>query len=335
MSFFAPIVANLWETIESYGVNPRPFFEAEGVNITLPLNPSERIPVDKIIRIVRAATEGVDDKLFGLRVGQNIHPSHLGALGFAWLASSSLNEGFDRLQRYIRLLNPAIKLLINADSDTVKITYVLDIELENQSIRADSQLAALVSMSRMIAGKAFNPTSIEFVYEQPDDTSEYFAFFKCPIVYGASGNSIFVAKSDWERILPTGNVQLAKINDQVVIKRLAALDKEDIVSRVKAAIINALPSGEISDDLIAAELNMTTRTMRRRLQDEQRTFRGVLTGIRQEIAEQYIQDKSITLTEVSYLLGFSETSSFSRAFKSWTGKAPSEARTEALSVQTN
>ena len=82
----------------------------------------------------------------------------------------------------------------------------------------------------------------------------------------------------------------------------------------------------MTEILIAESLHMTPRNMHRKLQKEGTSFKVLLTGIRRELAQQYIQDRSKTLTEISFLLGFSEVSSFSRAYKGWTGQPPSEAR---------
>ena len=332
MSFFAPVVANIWETIESYGIDPAPYFKAEGIKLSLPINPADRVPSDKLYKVFGMALEQINDPYFGIRTGQNIHPSHLGALGYGWLASGSLREAFTRLQRYIRLINPRVSLQLEDDPGGLKITYLLDMNISNPSILADSQMASLFTMSRMIAGKNFHPKSVQFMHVQPPDTGEYFKFFKCPLEFLMPGNALIISADDADHLLHTGNPQLAQINDQVVIRRLAALDKDDIVSGVQAAILDSMPSGNISDDNISRQLNMTTRTMRRRLQEKDLTFRNVLTQIRRELADQYIRDTSLTLTEVSYMLGFSETSSFSRAFKNWTGMAPSTARGMAVGM---
>ena len=87
-----------------------------------------------------------------------------------------------------------------------------------------------------------------------------------------------------------------------------------------------MPHGNISDDSVADALHMSVRTLHRKLAELNCNFRAILVELRRDLAEQYIMDNSLTLTEISLLLGFSEPSSFSRAFKNWTGKAPSEAR---------
>ena len=91
-------------------------------------------------------------------------------------------------------------------------------------------------------------------------------------------------------------------------------------------LMEQLPNGQVSDDSVAAALYMSVRTMHRKLADVNQNFRTLLVEMRRNLAELYIMDNSLTLTEISLLLGFSEPSSFSRAFKGWTGSAPSEIR---------
>jgi AraC-like DNA-binding protein len=129
-----------------------------------------------------------------------------------------------------------------------------------------------------------------------------------------------------DETLTGADPELALLNEQVVTRRLARIDKENIVTRVQAVLLDQLPSGEVSDDTVAAELHMSVRTLHRKLAALNSSFKAELTRMRRDLAEQYILDNSLTLTEISMLLGFSEPSSFSRAFKNWTGNTPTETR---------
>ncbi len=144
--------------------------------------------------------------------------------------------------------------------------------------------------------------------------------------FNQAENQLLIPLSIVDETLVGANPELALLNDKVATRRLARMDKDDIVSRVRAVLIDQLPLGGISDDTVADALHMSVRTMHRKLTDVESNFRTLLVEMRRSLAEAYILDQSLTLTEISLLLGFSEPSSFSRAFKSWTGTAPSEAR---------
>jgi AraC-like DNA-binding protein len=111
-----------------------------------------------------------------------------------------------------------------------------------------------------------------------------------------------------------------------MVRYLARIDRNDIISQAMTEIVDQLPSGDLSIDSVSDALHVTPRTLRRRLSVKDTSFKQLLTDVRQDLATQYIQDRTLTLTEISFMLGFSEASSFSRAFRNWTGKSPGEMR---------
>ena len=96
--------------------------------------------------------------------------------------------------------------------------------------------------------------------------------------------------------------------------------------KVKTAFLDLLPSGEISFDRVARRLHMSGRTIQRRLREEGTSFKKLLDEARRELAEEYIRDPRFTLLEVAFILGYSDYSSFSHAYKRWTGTAPSKTK---------
>ena len=178
----------------------------------------------------------------------------------------------------------------------------------------------------MVCGDHFRLQAVNFMHAEPRDIKPYFEYFGCQLNFDQDENQLLIPLSIADELLIGGNPELALLNDQVITRRLALLDRNDIVARVQSAVLEQLPHGNISDDSVASALHMSVRTMHRKLVDEDQNFRNLLVEMRRNLAELYIMDNSLTLTEISMLLGFSEPSSFSRAFKSWTGSAPSEIR---------
>ena len=117
--------------------------------------------------------------------------------------------------------------------------------------------------------------------------------------------------------------------EQQIVEYLARQDRQDIIGRSQSVIFELLPSGRVSIEQVAARLNTSVRTLRRKLRDKGTNFKSLLNETRRELGERYIRDGNLTLTEVAFLLGFSDSSSFSRAFRSWTGRTPSESRASA------
>ncbi len=328
MSVFAPALGALWRQLEGYGIDPAPLFREEGIEPELIFDAGARVPVDRYQRLDERAAELSGDPYFGLRGAEYFRPAHLGPLGFAWLASSSLRTAFLRLSRYARVIQEKLTIDLSEDDRHYYVSVDAHLPVLNQKIREDGQLAAIIKFCRVIAGDQFNPVRLCFRQEQPPQTAYHYELFRCPIEFGADTTMMVLDLADVDKRLTGSNDQLAKLNEHIVVKYLAHSARQDIVNRVKAAIIDGLANGAVSEVSVAEELHMTPRNLHRKLQKENTSFKVLLTEVRKELAQQYIQDRSKTLTEISYLLGFSEASSFSRAYKGWTGHAPSEARRE-------
>jgi AraC-like DNA-binding protein len=326
MTFFAPALGALWRQLEGYGIDPEPLFREHGVAPNVIFDQGARVPNERSLRLSARAAELAGDPRFGLRSSDYFRPAHLGALGFAWLASSSLRTAFERLNRYVRMIQEGLTIDLQEDDRYFYVRIEDQFDTPDEALHEDTRMATLVKFCRIIAGMQFNPARACFRQQEPRETGYYFELFRCPLEFGAPDTMLALHLADVDKRLTGSSDQLAELNEHIVVKYLAHSAKKDIVNRAKAAIIDGLAEGGISEKSIAEDLHMTPRNLHRKLQKENTSFKLLLTEVRRELAQQYIQDRSKTLTEISYMLGFSEASSFSRAYKGWTGQAPSEAR---------
>ena len=119
---------------------------------------------------------------------------------------------------------------------------------------------------------------------------------------------------------------MARLSDQAAQHYLAALDRDDVVSRARAAILALLPEGEPSKGAVAERLAMSERTLTRRLAVDETSYRRLLDDVRRELAVAYMAEPRRSVIETAFLLGFTDQSNFARAFKRWTGETPTEYR---------
>ena len=323
----AAILSGFWKLIESYGKDPDPIFRKLYLDPKLAENPYARIPYAKVEALWLEIIGAIDDPYIGLKAAELWHPSSSGSLGYAWLASSSLRTAFARVVRYLRVVTEGMQCRIEEKKGEFSFIHSFHEDSLNIPEHADAILATLATLCRINYGQNLNPVAVSFTHPAPIDTGDYFALFRCPVNFDASDNRIILSQEVVDKRLPSSHPQLAQLNDQIMIEYLAKLDDDNIIERVKVAILDQLPSGQVTDNSVADALYMARRTFHRRLQQENTTFRSVLNEVRQELASQYIQDSSLSLNEISFLLGFAEISSFSRAFKRWTGSSPSAFRT--------
>ncbi len=123
-----------------------------------------------------------------------------------------------------------------------------------------------------------------------------------------------------------GNREIAHQNDRIIEEYLAAMDKADIIARVKQIIIQTLSSGNCNKQRVASEMAMSPSALQQKLAQRNSSFQDLLNQVRQSLALAYMEQARVSITEMSFMLGFSDTSSFTRAFRRWTGKSPRDYR---------
>jgi AraC-like DNA-binding protein len=316
----------LWKLIEANGHDPEALYRDIGINPDLLNKPGARVPYASVNRIWAKATEIIDDPCFGLKAHKYWHPSYIHALGYAWLASHTLREALNRFVRYSRIVSEKAFLRLEEDSDGFTIVFSFEILGMRIPAQIDMGMAMLIHMCRLNYGEGLKPKTVKFLHPEPPSVAEYLALFKAPVKFLATRDSMTLSLADVDKYLIGANSQLARLNDQVMIEYLGKLDKDNIINQVTAVIIDMLPSGGVTDEKVAEQLNMSGRSLQRRLKEVGTTFRTLLEGVRKDLASTYVRDPDIELVEVAFLLGFSDQSAFSRAFKRWTGNTPSESR---------
>lgn len=321
------MAALLWKILEFYGQDADRLFRSEGLDPARMQDPNARFPDARVEALWEKAGALISDPCFGLRAARCWHPNMLGALGYAWLASSTLRAAFDRFQRYSRLLADLSDLQLKEAPEGMSVRLVAARQQEREIPGlVDASLSAILDMCRVNYGETLDPVSVSLRRDQPTCAGQYFAFYRCPVYFSAPVNELILPLEAIDKPLPTSNKQMASMHDQVVAEALARLEEDDIVTRVKAFVIEQLPSGGISEEAAAAAANISTRTLQRRLRENGQSFGQLTESVRQELAMKYILNPGISLGEISYLLGFSEPSSFSRAFRRWTGETPRKMR---------
>ena len=327
MTVYAPLIGTLWQTLESYGVDPailipkkiyRPGAEPGGSG--------DRISIDAYEELLTQAAALLDDPAVGLHAATFLHPSHLGALGHAWMASSSLRNAILRLQRFHRILNEQLTVHVTEPQGFFQVEYRQPGSKQIRSEQFDARLGTLLQLCRLNFGPHLVPAYVRMVRPEPADPEPWALFFGTPVEFGEALNCLALHQRDVDKPLTVSSTQLVSQNEEVMARYLAKLDMSNIINRVRVSILDLLPSGDLTVDNIAVQLNMSPRTLHNRLQNQGITFRSMLLELRKDLVRRYIDDDSYSITEISFLLGYANTSSFSRAFRSWFGISPSEYR---------
>jgi len=243
------------------------------------------------------------------------------------LASATLNDALQRLVRYVRIVNTGAQVVLDIEDEYVHLVFsVIPKNREFAFEAVDASIAVLVSMCTTSYGADFHPFKISMTRPKPPCPDKFSRYFKCPVSYSESLNTITFRREDIDLLLPTSNAELALTNNKVVAEYLAALDRSDVVMQVKTKLIEQLSRGEVTEENVASAINMSRRSLQRKLKDKGVTYKELLDGTRSDLAKEYIRNTRLSINEITYMLGFTEPSNFTRAFKRWTGYAPSEFR---------
>lgn len=313
------------EALDDYGLDGRQIAREAGVDPDRARQADARYPARQIASLWKAARLATGDEAVGVRVGRHVRPTTLHALGFAWLASDCLLDALRRLHRYHRLLNTGLKMAL-AESG---MTVTLDLELTAPELKtipypADATSTAIVHMCRLSLRNDFAPRAVELIRATPVDTRPWADELTTTLEFQARRNRLVFDLKTLLEPLPGSNTELALANEQIAAAYLARFDRDNVTMRVRQRLVEMLPAGRVSQDSVADSLNMSSRTLQRRLETEGTTFTDLTDDTRSELARQYLAQPHYSVTQVAYLLGFSEPSNFARAFRRWTGHSPTQ-----------
>jgi AraC-like DNA-binding protein len=326
LTFFAAALNLSIELAENYDLDVNAILIEVGIDPSIISENNARIPADQAFEFFQRISDKISKPNVALEAGKFWHPTQMGALGYAWMTSSTLRSAFERLVRYARSVLGFVNITIEESETDLSLIFDFHNESYAPAFRLDGNRSIILAMIQHNAGSDFHPQSVSFSHPEPEDTSAFYALFQCPVIFNADVDSLTISLEDADKPRACSNKQLAQLHDQLLIEYVAKLDKNNIVERVKLAIINELGTGHFSDKTIAESLLISQRTLQRRLEEHNTTFKILVNEVRQDLADTYLNDSSLSLTEISFMLGFSEMSSFSRAFKRWSGQSPSHYR---------
>ncbi len=314
------------KALDHSGVDSKRILNAVGIPKTLSNDPMSRLPVDTLTRLYRACVEVTLNPYFGLTVAKFIQISNLHALGYALAASTNLLEFCRRLEKYFRLASQTAVITVQETGDEVVVQVLQLVELCGET--EDAFVGFVVTAMRQLYRPDFAPVRVALHHPMPrDGAGPYEAMFRCPVAFGVPKAELVLRKSDAHAPLLGACAELAQLNDNIATRYMARLDKDDVVTLVKQKIIEFLPSGDCSREKVASALCMSASTLQFKLGNRDTNFHELLEAIRKEMALSYVKQSSLSITEITFLLGFSDTSNFTRAFKRWEGKSPSSFRT--------
>jgi AraC-like DNA-binding protein len=195
----------------------------------------------------------------------------------------------------------------------------------------DSFIASIVGLCRIATTPAFHPLEVRLAFADNNRGRDYEALFNAPIIFAADVNALVFDRAVLEQPLPGRSHDLLRVSDRVIENYLEALSPDAVSTEVRRLLLSMLPAGTVSQEAVAKRLHMSKSTLHRRLREENTSYQEVASSTLQALAVNYVSDSTHSLAYIAFLLGFSDQSNFSRAFRRWTGMSPKAYR-DALKV---
>jgi AraC-like DNA-binding protein len=314
--------------LEAAGCDSAALLAEAGFDLKSLDGPNARCPLTHTERLWRIAVTATGDTAFGIKVASHIKQTTFHALGYGLSASSTLKEAFERVQRYCHVASDAIEYEFSRSGGEYHFVIEPAPNVADESV--DALVAAYLRMCRSLIGHDYSPLRVEFRRERPDSVEDFQRLLRAPLQFGAARTRLVFDIDAIERPLDGGNPELARHSDEIARQYLSELERGNIQWRVREVLTQRLAQGEPSQEDVADLLNMSARTLQRKLADGGITYKGILDETRRALALAYLSAPRHSVSDVTYLLGFSAGSSFTRAFRRWTGQSPSDWRAGAV-----
>lgn len=284
------------------------------------------LEVEEMRRLWQLGVEALGDRRLGLHLGQKVSRDSFDLVSYLAASSATLEEALTRIQRYLRLLTSAVDYELAREGDLARFRMRArggDVA----PIRAADEfsLTARCMFIRQWLGRAFAPRVVWFRHalDADEDASEYESFFGCEVRFGAADCGFSFDASELDVPLVGADPSLGRILSRYAEDALAAQPAaEGHAARAREALIAGLETGEVEIAKIAKKLATSERSLQRHLKEEGTSFALLLEDVRRDLSLRYLRDSGLSVSEVAYMLGYADKTTFFRAFRKWTGETP-------------
>ncbi len=297
-------------------------------------NKNNKIKSYKLSAIFRYCIEKTNNPNLALELGQSIPYQSLGLLGYLLLNVKDLKEMIEKFNTYQKLVSNHLKFNFSQNENYYKFAIYIN---ENKYIpvpgfHAEVHLSAILSILTQILGQRVIPDKTYFSYSMQNDSEVYKQVFGKKIYYEEDENVIFFDKSRLNIPVNNANPEMLNFFESQIVNIISEIEDKSWFSNVKKEILKNIGDSDITIELIASNFDLSARTLQNYLKSESKTFSEALSSVRKELSYHYIKNSKLDDISISIFLGYSEVSSFYRAFKMWTNKTPKEVRKANLIV---
>lgn len=312
----------------SKGANQQLLIERALIDQDDLLDQDARVPLVNYMALMKAATDLCNEPAFALHFGEAFSMSELSIVGLICQAAETVAEGLAQMNRYANLIvdfdetgaGDRFELIRNEHGSWMALNGDAYINFPQLT---ESAFARCVRESARFFGGEAIAKAIHVTHKEPSYRDEYDRIFEMPVVFGSDKNALLIDEKILSAKLSPSNRYVFGILSEHAEALLKSLESSrTIKGRVESLLIPILHTGDLRMQLISKKLGLSRQTLYRRLRAEGVSYEKLLDELRHRMALHYLRSKKVSVNEAAYLVGFSDPSAFSRAFKRWTGGSP-------------
>ncbi|MCP5018513.1 MAG: AraC family transcriptional regulator [Ketobacter sp.] len=317
--------------VQHYGLDQDALLRNSGISQHDLSDPEYMVPFTAVAALFLQILQQTGDTGLGLEVGRLVQPRSYQVLGYAIMSSANLGEAIDRLIRYEKLVGKLGHTELKISEDCCQLHWHCPFQGEWTRLLKEAALAGWVTYGRSLLPTAVMLRRVCFDHGGAGPHSlnpeRYAAIFQCPVHVESDWCGIEFDAALLQQPLVHSDPGLKAMMDARAEELLREFEQKiNLVNELRAVVSDLLPAGEPTLDMAAERLQLTPRALQNRLRQAEVSFKDVVDRVRQVLVLGYMQDTSLTLLDLAFLLGFAEQSSFSRAFKRWFGQPPQQYR---------
>lgn len=311
------------EVLAEQGVSSAQVLRNTGIRPVMLQRDEGYLSYQQMVALIENGLALTSTPQLGLLVGCRENISTWGVLGYAIMSCATFREAFDIGIRFHLTAAGMMLLDTQLEGDRIKIQLESPCPLGAAlPFCVEEMMAGIVTVGSMLGPTNLTPLEISLSYSKPAYASKYREIFRCPIHYDQPVNALWIT--------PPGDTPLVHsdpITAKICLKLVEQLlekhsSEENFILEVRRILLRA--PGQFPDmEAVAVELGMSSRTLRRKLEELATSFKGQLDDVRRQLAIEYLQNSHLHLEDIAALLGYTELTNFRRAFKLWTGHPPS------------
>lgn len=326
------------EYLNSKGISTENLFRKAGFSVEEVRDPAKTFDLDQFIEVLEYALEQTGDRYYGLGMGKEPHIA--GTVGMLCASCRNLEEAFIQGCKYFQVQGDFADIRFMEDKDYPRIRYTVaqswrinSPETARQEV--DAVFAFLTTIVKINSNHILHPYRVNLVIEAPADPEIYEKAFGVLPNFNQSDNELIFRSRDLLIPMKAFNPETQELLRSHVENRLKQIHNQVRVSdKVKTILLSSFRYSFPDMEAVASRLHVSPRTLQRMLSNENTSFKALLQDTRFDLAQKLLKQKELSISEISYVLGYSDLGNFSRSYKKYAGISPQEFRNSLVAKKT-